>query len=127
MRNVTLLSKDSHELRMRKMAEEILENGLSEHAARVGYQIKSIATGRKWVRTLEDEKFLMAGNSSHKSNPPGVVQKLQQHTDDLAMRVQRLEAALQEADIKALYQQMVRTDEKELGIDIQKNPLPGNP
>jgi hypothetical protein len=43
MRNVTLLRKDSHELRMRKMAEEILENGLSEHAARVRYQIKSVA------------------------------------------------------------------------------------
>jgi hypothetical protein len=32
-----------------------------------------------------------------------------------------LEAALQEADIKALYyEQMVSTAEKELGIDIQK-------
>jgi phosphomevalonate kinase len=80
-----------------------------------------VATVRKWVRTLEDEKFLMAGDPSSKSKPPGVVQKLQQHTDDLATRVKQLEAALQEADIKALYyEQMVRTAEKELGIDIQK-------
>jgi hypothetical protein len=47
MGNVLLLRKDSHELRMRKMAEEILENGLSEHAAKVCYQIKSIATVQK--------------------------------------------------------------------------------
>jgi len=121
MRNVTLMRKDSHELRMRKMAEEIVENGLSEHAAKVRYQIKSLTTVRKWVRTLEDEKFLMAADSSSKPKPPGVVQKLQQHTDDLATRVKQLEAALQQADIKALYyEQMVRTAEKELGIDIQK-------
>lgn len=121
MRNVTLLRKDSHELRMRKMAEESLENDLSEHAARVRYQIKSIDTVRKWVRTLEYEKFLMAGDPSFKPKPPGVIQKLQQHTDDLATRVKQLEAALQEADIKALYyEQMVCTAEKELGIDIQK-------
>ena len=57
MRNVTLLGMDSHELRMRKMAEEILENGLSEYAARVRYQIKSSATVRKWVRILEKWKI----------------------------------------------------------------------
>ena len=104
-----------------KMAEEILENGLSEHAARVRYQIKSIATVRKWVGILEDEKFLVAADHSSKPKPPGVFQKLQQHTEDLATRISQLEAALQEADIKALYyEQMVRTAEKELGIDIQK-------
>ena len=103
------------------MAEEILENGLSEHAARVRYQIKSIATVRKWVGILEDEKFLVAADHSSKPKPPGVFQKLQQHTEDLATRISQLEAALQEADIKALYyEQMVRTAEKELGIDIQK-------
>jgi transposase len=124
MRNVTLLRKDSHELRMRKMAEEILENGLSEHAARVRYQIKSIATVQKWVRILEDEKFLMAASHSSKPKPPGVIQKLQQHTEDLATRISQLEAALQEADIKALYyEQMVRAAEKELGIDIQKKSV----
>jgi hypothetical protein len=38
-----------------------------------------------------------------------------------------MEAALQEADIKALYyEQLLRTAGKELGIDIQKNTLPGN-
>jgi transposase len=121
MESVFLLRKDSHELRMRKMAEEILENGLSEHAARVRYQIKSIGTVRKWVRTLEDEKLLMAGNSSSKPKPPGVVQKLQQHTEDLTARLGQLEAALKEADIKGLYyEQIVRTAEKELGIDIEK-------
>jgi hypothetical protein len=57
MHNVTLLRKDGHELRMRKMAEEILQNGLFEHAGRVRYQIKSIATVRKWVRILKDEKI----------------------------------------------------------------------
>jgi hypothetical protein len=75
---------------------------------------------------LEDEKFLMAGEPSSKPKPPGVVQKLQQHSEDLTTRVKQLEAALQEAalqeaDIKALYyEQMIRTAEKELGIDIQK-------
>ncbi len=121
MGNVLLLRKDSHKLRMRKMAEKILENGLSEHAAKVRYQIKSITTVQKWVRTLEDEKFLMAGEPSSKPKPAGVVQKLLQHSEDLTARVKQLEAALQEADIKALYyEQMIRTAEKELGIDIQK-------
>jgi hypothetical protein len=76
MRNVTLLRKDSHELRMRKMAEEILENGLSEHAARICDQVKSITTVRKWVRILKQEKFFMAGNPPSKPKTPGIVQRL---------------------------------------------------
>ena len=40
MRNVTLLRKDSHELRMRKMAEEILENGLSEQCLNLCQEYK---------------------------------------------------------------------------------------
>ncbi len=79
---------------MRKMAEEILENGLSEYAAKVRYQIKSITTLQKWVRTLEDEKFLMAGDPSTKPKPLSVVHKLQQHSEDLTTRVKQLEAAL---------------------------------
>ena len=67
----------------------------------------------------------MAASHSSKAKPPGVVQKLQHYSEDLVTRISQLEAALQEADIKALYyEQMVRTAEKELGIDIQKKSAP---
>lgn len=121
MSRIFLLRNEGHELRMRKMAEQILEQGLSEHAAQVRYQVKCLSTVRKWVCKLEDEKFLMAGEPSSKPKPTGVAQKLEKRAEELAKRVEELEKELGDSDLRALYfEHLLRTAEKELGIDIEK-------
>jgi putative transposase len=75
------------------------------------------------------KKFLMAASRSSKPKPPGVVQKLQQHTEGLATRISQLVASLQEADIKALYyEKMVRTailkkNKIQISMTEKDNPL----
>jgi transposase len=108
------------------MVEEIHHGTLNILQAAVKYQVNR-STVKRWLAKIEDEKQQQITTSP--DNPPKtVVEQIANRADKLEGKVKELEKALKEAQMKALYYStLLKVAEQELGIQIEKSPLPSNP
>jgi hypothetical protein len=58
MERIFLKRNEPRELFIRKMAEEILDKGLTLHNAQIRYSVKTTLTVQKWVRKLRMNALL---------------------------------------------------------------------
>jgi hypothetical protein len=59
---------------------------------------------------------------------PTLVERFAQSVDELSGRVKQLEKELEQAEFQALYYKtIIRMAEQELGVSIEKSPLPSSP
>lgn len=126
MEHLFLYRMQEHELTMRQMVEEINQGSLNILQAAEKYQVNR-STVKRWLAKIENEEQHRASAGPEQA-PKTVVEQIATRADKLEGKVKELEKALKEAQLKALYYStLVKVAEQELGIDIEKSPLPNNP
>jgi transposase-like protein len=125
MERIFLKRNEARELSMRKMAEEILDKGLSPYSAQIRYSVKTALTVQKWVRKLQDERFaLKEQHQTKNARTPAAIENLEKIIQADTAKIQQLEQQLHEANLKALYfEHLLRTSEQKLGIQLEKNSV----
>ena len=136
MEQLFQLRMQNHELTMRQMVEEIHRGLLNIGQAAAKFELNR-KTVKHWLDKVEQEAAL-AGREALKAAvqrptrkkraPPPSPDQATDRIIELQTKIQALKQELESSNYKALYYAtLIRVAEQELGLDIEKSPLPGNP
>ena len=131
MEHLFLLRKQPHELKMRQIVEEITFGRHTIESAMSKYQVLTRSTVTKWkwlerIRQEENTRSQAVENTSKKLSTT-LVEQVVQHADALNGQVKQLQKQLEQAELQVLYyKNVIRVAEQELGVSIEKSPLPSS-
>jgi hypothetical protein len=122
MEHFFLLRRETHELKMRQLVEEINLGRHTIESAMVKYQVRTRQTVTKWLERVRQKELARTPAMKQATPPaPTLVERVAQSADTLAGRVKQLEKELEQAELQALYYKtVIRVAEQELGVSIEK-------
>ena len=131
MASLYQLRMQKHELAMRQMVAEIHQGKLNIAQAAAKFEVTR-KTVQHWVEIVEEEAEANGLPPAQPPTPPPVRKRSSrtmpedsEEVKGLKAKVYALEKELETANFKALYYTtLMRVAEEELGIDIEKSPVP---